>query len=59
MEVIEEVIAEAMGLDMDEIKIFWERKLSNRAIDKFVESEHEKSRLLKIGNSYIHLAFVS
>ena len=50
MEVTEDVITDSMGLEMDGIKFYWERKLSNRAIDEFVESEHEKIRLMKIGN---------
>ena len=59
MEVTEEVIVEATGLDMDDINFYWESKFLDRAIDEFVELEHEKSRLVKIGNSYINLASIS
>ena len=59
MEVTEEVIAEARGLDMDSINFYQDRKLSDRAIDKFVESKNERSQLVKIGNSNFHLASVS
>ena len=43
MEVTEEVIVKATGLEMDDINFYRERKLSDRAIDEFVESKHEKS----------------
>ena len=43
MEVTKEVIVEATGLEMDDINFYQERKLSDRAIDEFVELEHEKS----------------
>ena len=59
MEVIEDVIATAMRLEMDGINFYQERKLSDRAIDEFVDSKHEKSRLVKIGNSYINPTSVS
>ena len=59
MEVTKDVIAEATGLEMDGINFYRERKLSDRAIDEFMESEHEKSRLVKIGNSYINSASIS
>ena len=36
MDMIEEVIEEAMGMDMDGINFYRDRKLSDRAIDKFV-----------------------
>ena len=59
MEVTKEVIVEATRLDMDGINFYQEMKLSDRAIDDFVETEQEKSYLVKIGNLYIHLASVS
>ena len=39
MDVTKEVIVEAMGLDMDRINFYRERKLSDKAIDDFVEIE--------------------
>jgi len=59
MEILEEVIAKATGLELEGINFYRERKLSDKAIEEFVESELEKSRLIKIGKSYINLAFVS
>ena len=38
MEVTKEVIAEATVLEMDGINFYQERKLSNKAINKFVNS---------------------
>lgn len=43
MEVTEEVIAEATGLDMNGINFYQDRKLLDKAIDKFVEFEIERS----------------
>ena len=43
IDVTEEVITKAMGLDMDGIKFYQDRKLSDRAIDKFVEPTKERS----------------
>ena len=43
MEVTEEVIVKATVLDIDGINFYQDRKLSNRVIDKFVESENERS----------------
>ena len=59
MDVIEEVIVEATGLDMDGIIFYRERKLLDKAIDDFVETDQEKSCLVKIGNSYYNSASVS
>ena len=54
-----EVIAEATRLDMEGINFYWDRKLSDRAIDEFVDSAKERNRLVKISNSYFNLASVS
>lgn len=43
MDVIEEVIAEATGLDMDGIIFYRERKLSAKAINDFIEIEQERN----------------
>ena len=59
MEVTKDMITEATRLEMDEINFYWERKLSDRAIDEFVESEHEKIHLVKISNSYINPTSIS
>ena len=59
MDVIEEIIVEAIGLDMDEINFYQERKLSDKAINDFVEIERERNCLVKIGNLYYKLASIS
>ena len=37
MEVTEETIAEATGLDLDGMNFYRERKISDKAVDDFVE----------------------
>ena len=59
MEITEEVIVEAMGLELEGLNFYREWILSNKAIEEFVNSELEKSRLVKIGKSYINPASVS
>ena len=59
MKILKKVIAEAMGLDLEVINFYREQKLSDRVIEKFVDSKLEKSHLVKIGKSYINLASVS
>ena len=59
MEIIEEVIVEAMGLDLEGLNFYREWKLSNRVVDDFVDSETEKARLVKIGKSFINPASIS
>ena len=59
MEISEEVIAEATGLDLEGINFYRERKLSDIAIEEFVDSKLEKSCQVKIGKSYMNLASVS
>ena len=59
MEVTEDVIAKATGLELDGINFYREQKLSDRPVNEFLESEHEKICLVKIGNSYINMASVS
>lgn len=59
MEVTEDIIAEATGLALDGTNFYRERKLSDKAIGDFVESEQERNRLVKIGNSYFNPASVS
>ena len=41
MEVTEEVIAEATGMELEGLNFYRERKLSDRAVDDFVDSETE------------------
>lgn len=52
MEVSGDIIAEEMGLDMEGINFYWDRKLSDRGVDEFADSAKEHNRLVKIGNSY-------
>lgn len=59
MEVTKEVIVEAMGLDMEGINFYRDRKLSDRAIDEFVNSKKEQNRLVKIANSYFNPTSIS
>lgn len=59
MEITVEVIAEAMGLEMEGLNFYRERKLSDRAIAEFADSKVEKSRMIKVGKSYINPALIS
>ena len=59
MEVTEEVIAEATGLELEGLNFYREHKLSDRAVDDFVDSEIEKARLVKIGKSFVNPASIS
>lgn len=59
LEVMEDTIAEATGLALDEMNFYRDQKISDKAIDDFVESEQERNRLVKIGNSYFNLASIS
>ncbi len=59
MDVIKEIITEATGLDLDGINYYRERKLSEKAIEDFVETEQERKHLVKIGNSYYNPASIS
>ena len=59
MEVKKEVIAEAMGLELEGLNFYREQKLSDRAMDDFVDSEMEKARLVKIGKSFMNPAYIS
>ena len=59
MEVTKEVIVEATGLELEGLNFYRERKLSDRAVDDFVDSESEKARLVKIGKSLINPASIS
>ena len=59
MEVLEDIIVKVMGLDMEGINFYHDRKLSDRAIDEFMDSAKERNRLVKISNSYYNLASVS
>ena len=59
MEVTEEVIVEATDLELEGLNFYRERKLSDRAVDDFVDSETEKARLVKIGKSFIKMASIS
>ena len=56
---LEEIITEAMRLDMEGINFYHDRKLSDRAIDEFVDSFKECNQLVKIGDSYFNLASIS
>lgn len=56
---MEEIIVEAIGLELDGMKFYKERKISNKVIDEFFETEQERNRLVKIGTSYFNLTFVS
>ena len=58
MEVSDEIIVEAMRLDMEGINFYQNRKLSDRAIDEFVELVNERNQLVKISNSYFNLASI-
>ena len=49
-----EVIVEATGLEMEGLNFYRKQKLS-----EFVESEVDKSRLIKVGMCYINLASIS
>ena len=59
MEVSEDIIAEATGLEMEEINFYQDWKLSDRVVDKFAHLAKERNRLVKIGNSYFNLASIS
>ena len=59
MDVIEEIIVKATGLELVGINYYRERKLSNKAIEDFVETKNERKHLVKIGNSYYNPASVS
>ena len=59
MEITEEVIAEATGLELEGLNFYRERKLSDRAVDDFVDFEIEKACLVKIGKSFINPASIS
>ena len=59
MEVSKDIIAEATGLDMEGINFYHDRKLSDKAIDEFVDSSKEQNCLVKIGNSYYNPASIS
>ena len=54
-----EVIVKDTRLTMDKIKFYRERKISDKVIDDFVETQQERNCLVKIGNPYYNLAFVS
>lgn len=41
MEVIEDIIAEAMGLDIEGINFYRDKKLSDQAVEEFVEMAKE------------------
>ena len=43
MEVIKEVIAEAMGLELEGLNFYREQKLFDRVVDDFVDSKLEGS----------------
>ena len=59
MEVTEETIMEATGLDLDGMNFYRERKVLDKAIDDFVKTKHERNCLVKIGNSYFNPTSVS
>ena len=59
MEISKEVIAKATSLELDGINFYREQKLLDKAIEEFVDSELEKSRLVKIGKSYMNLTSAS
>lgn len=52
MEVIEDIIAEATGLDTEGINFYRDRKLSDWVVEEFVDTANKHNRLVKIGNFY-------
>lgn len=52
VKVNETMITEAMGLPMDGIKFYRDRKLSNVAVKKFPKDEEENARLAKGSHTY-------
>ena len=59
MEVTEEVMAKATGLELEGLNFYREQKLSDRSVDDFVDFEMEKACLVKIAKSFINLASIS
>ena len=56
---MKETILEATGLDLDRMNFYRERKILDKAIDDFSETEQERNYLVKIGNSYFNPTPVS
>lgn len=52
VKVNETMIVEAIGLPMDDIKFYRDRKLSDAAVKKFPKDEEEKARLVKGSHTY-------
>ena len=50
MEVTEEIISKATGLDMEGINFYRDRKVLDKAVDEFTESAKERKRLVKISS---------
>lgn len=55
MEVIEEIITDSIGLKIEGINFYRDKKMSNRVMDEFVELAKERKRLVKVSNSYFCL----
>ena len=51
MEVLEDVIIEAIGLEIDSMKFYRDRTVLDRVVIEFVETTKERKWLVKISNS--------
>lgn len=51
MEIIEDVIVEAIGLGVDGIKFYRDRKVSDKAVTKFDVTVKERKHLVKISKT--------
>ena len=50
MEVSEDMITKAIGLGVDGMNFYKDKKVSNKVVTKFVETAKERKRLVKISN---------
>ena len=59
MEVTQDIIEEATGLDTEGIKFYRDMKLLDQAMEELVKMEKEHNRRVKIGNSYFSPSSIS